>query len=105
MILRIDIDQIEIGIPIDTLRNFFYLLPVFRIGKLLIMIEREVIRFTCYPIGFTDQVEIAVEATFRTNNRTGSQSRNQIGKVKLRQKARYQMLNRKDVTLSDPVSS
>ena len=55
MILWIDINYLEECIQINALGYSIYLLSVFRVGKLLIMIERKIIRFTYYLIGLSAQ--------------------------------------------------
>ena len=94
MILWIDINYLEECIQINALGYSIYLLSVFRVGKLLIMIERKIIRFTYYPIGFLYQLKVTVKSSFGTNNRAGSQGSDQIRKIKLCQETRYQMLDR-----------
>ena len=63
MILWIDINYLEECIQINALGYSIYLLSVFRVGKLLIMIERKIIRFTYYPIGFLYQLKVTAFAT------------------------------------------
>ena len=94
MILWIDINYLEECIQINALGYSIYLLSVFRVGKLLIMIERKIIRFTYYPIGLLYQLKVTVKSSFGTNNRAGSQGSDQIRKIKLCQETRYQMLDR-----------